>query len=418
MSSLFRVAEDSASQATLRFFQDLLRGYHPRNFSIELWDGTRWPPEPGQFCRFVWKINNPEVFSKIAALPDELSLGEAYISGDWELDGDIEAVFPLVDFLSTRSFTIRQKLALANLVRKLNSPRPKMHAPQPIRLQGTLHSKERDREAVGLHYDLSNDFYRLWLDQEMVYSCGYFQNPASDLDTAQRHRLESICDKLQLRPGEQLLDIGCGWGGLLLHAVRQYHARGIGITLSPEQQRFVQKRIQEAGLSNQCEVKLLDYRDLNQAEKFDKLVSVGMIEHVGESKLPEYFQIAFRLLKPGGAFLLSGISKPSNRPTRGRPAFVDAYVFPDGELVPVSTTLYQAEKAGFEIQEVEDLREHYRLTLCHWVNRLEAHAAEARALVGELKYRIWRLYMAGAIYYFRTRRLGVYQTLFFKHDGR
>jgi cyclopropane-fatty-acyl-phospholipid synthase len=250
----------------------------------------------------------------------------------------------------------------------------------------------------------------------MVYSCGYFSHPDEDLGTAQIQKLDYICRKLRLQPNDRLLDIGCGWGGLLIHAAREYGVRALGVTLSEQQLQLAIRRIHEAGLSDRCEVCLLDYRDIEEPGAFDKLVSVGMVEHVGESRLPQYFEGAFKLLRPGGAFLNHGIGRAGHRPKPEQPTFTDVYVFPDGDLVPIGATLTAAEKIGFEVRDVENLREHYVLTLRHWVRRLEAHAGEARKLAGDTNFRVWRLYMAGSAHYFKTGRLDVYQTLLVKPD--
>jgi cyclopropane-fatty-acyl-phospholipid synthase len=286
------------------------------------------------------------------------------------------------------------------------------------RIDGRLHSKTRDRRAIAFHYDLSNDFYQLWLDPQMVYSCAYFAAANDSLDDAQRQKLDYICRKLRLQPGERLLDIGCGWGGLIMHAAREYGVNAIGITLSEEQLELAQKRISEVGLESVCKVHLLDYRDAAQLGQFDKLVSVGMIEHVGENKLPEYFQRTYESLAPGGVFLNHGIGRAGNREKPAESTFTDTYVFPDADLIPISTTLRCAEESGFEVRDVENLREHYFLTLCHWLRRLEASAGEARRMVGETKYRIWRLYLAGSAYYFQSGKLGLYQSLLTRnHKG-
>ena len=281
-------------------------------------------------------------------------------------------------------------------------------------LHGRMHSKGRDREAVSFHYDLSNEFYSLWLDPTMVYSCAYFKSPNDSVETAQIQKLDYICRKLRLKAGERLLDIGCGWGGLILHAAQNYGVQTVGITLSRQQLDLAQKRIQEAGLSSHCEARLLDYRDARQLGEFDKLVSVGMVEHVGESALADYFRCAFQLLKPGGVFLNHGIGRAGNRTKPADRTFTDVYVFPDGELIPISTMLTHAEEAGFEVRDVENLREHYFFTLVQWLHRLEANEKQARNLVGELKYRIWRLYLAGSAYYFQTGKLDLYQSLLVK----
>jgi len=406
---------EQSSRTTLNFLQQLLADYHPRDFAIELWDGAQWPAESGQFRRFTWRINDPAALRTVLASAGELSLSEAYIYGQFDIDGDIRAVFPLADYLLNKHWSVKEKLRLSSML--LGLPSHSRLSSNAVELQGRLHSKGRDRQAVTYHYDVSNDFYRLWLDDNMVYSCAYFRAAEDDLDTAQEHKLDYICRKLRLEPGERLLDIGCGWGGLIIHAAQHYGVHALGITLSERQLEFAKQRIGQGGLSGQCELRLLDYRELDEPGVYDKLVSVGMVEHVGEAKLPEYFECAFRLLKPGGVFLNHGIGRAGNRPAPKVPTFTDVYVFPDGELVPITTILDVAETTGFETRDVENLREHYVLTLHHWLRRLEAHAPEARQIIDEVKYRSWRLYLAGSAHYFRTGKLDLYQTLLVKNDS-
>ena len=250
----------------------------------------------------------------------------------------------------------------------------------------------------------------------MVYSCAYFATPDDDLDTAQERKLEYICRKLRLRPGERLLDIGCGWGGLVIYAAQRYEVEAYGITLSQPQAELAQQRIQEAGLTEHCRVEVRDYRDINEANSFDKIVSVGMFEHVGEKLLPTYFRQAWHLLRPGGVFLNHGIASDTTLQAQQGTSFVSTYVFPDGELVPVSSTLRAAEVSGFEVRDVESLREHYTLTLRHWLRRLESNADEARRLTSDITYRIWRLYIAGSAYSFQIGRNNIYQALLTKPD--
>jgi cyclopropane-fatty-acyl-phospholipid synthase len=397
--------------------QELLHEYHPRDFAIEFWDGSRWDPDPGQFCRFTWHIHHPSVLRALLRSDRQVALGEAFIYGDFDISGDILAIFPVAEYLEQKHFGPGKKLLLASLL--LGLPSQLHDEDLRVELRGRAHSKSRDQKAVSFHYDVSNDFYKLWLDPAMIYSCAYFKSPDDSLETAQAQKLNYICRKLRLRPGERLLDIGCGWGGLIMYAARHYGVQAIGITLSERQLTFVQKRIKDTGLSSRCEARLLDYRDAPQLGEFDKLVSVGMVEHVGESALPEYFRCAFQLLKPGGVFLNHGIGRAGNRPKSAERTFTDVYVFPDGELIPIPTTLRCAEEAGFEVRDVENLREHYYLTLRHWLRRVEASMEQATTLVGELKSRIWRLYLAGSAYYFQSGKLDLYQSLLVKcADGR
>jgi cyclopropane-fatty-acyl-phospholipid synthase len=288
---------------------------------------------------------------------------------------------------------------------------------QEAGLSGGLHSRERDRAAIAYHYDISNDFYRLWLDDRMVYSEAYFESPDEDLDTAQIRKLDYLCRKLRLRPGERFLDIGCGWGGLVIHAASHHGVEACGITLSERQAELARERIRAARLEERSSVRICDYRDVKEPQGYDKIASIGMVEHVGEAMLPEYFEQAWHLLRPGGLFLVSGISASATQHRQG-PSFMDRYVFPDGDLVPLYRTLEAAERCGFEVRDVEDLAEHYALTLDHWVQRLEANADAARRAASEMAYRTWKLYMAASAQAFRSGRIGLYQVLLSKPDLR
>jgi cyclopropane-fatty-acyl-phospholipid synthase len=417
MAERAQAVEGKLASKAASIVRELLREYHPRDFAIEFWDGSRWEPESGQFCRFTWHIHHPSVLRALLRSNRQVALGEAFIYGDFDISGDILAIFPVAEYLEQKHFGPGKKLRLGGLLLGLPS---QLHDEEVrVELRGRTHSKTRDRQAVSFHYDVSNDFYKLWLDPAMIYSCAYFKSPDDTLETAQAQKLNYICRKLRLRPGERLLDIGCGWGGLIIHAARYYGVQAVGITLSEQQLTFAQRRIKDTGLSSRCEVHLLDYRDAPQLGEFDKLVSVGMVEHVGETALPEYFRRAFQLLKPGGLFLNHGIGRAGNRPKSAERTFTDVYVFPDGEMIPIPTTLRCAEEAGLEVRDVENLREHYFLTLCQWLRRVEASMEQATNLVGELKSRIWRLYLAGSAYYFQSGKLDLYQSLLVKcADGR
>ncbi|HXY78591.1 MAG TPA: cyclopropane-fatty-acyl-phospholipid synthase family protein [Candidatus Acidoferrales bacterium] len=391
------------------FLDALLADYSKRDFQVRLWDGTTWGAE--NHPRFTLVLNHPGALRAMFLSPSELTLGEAYIDDDYDIEGDIEAAFDLADYLLGQERSLWRSLDLTVMLQRLPavaSPRTGLHL---TKFSGLVHSKDRDREAIRHHYNLPAEFYALWLDRRMIYSCAYFANPEDDLDTAQVRKLDYICRKLRLRRGERLLDIGCGWGGLIMHAAAHYGVEALGITLSEPQAELAQKRLHESELSDRCRVVVCDYRDLGLNQQYDKIVSVGMFEHVGEKLLPEYFRRTCTLLRPGGVFLNHGIAYSANYHRRG-PSFTDRYVFPDGELLPISTSLRAAELSGFEVRDVESLREHYALTLHHWVQRLEARAEEARRITGDTTYRIWRLYMAGAAHGFRTGRLNLYQTLF------
>jgi cyclopropane-fatty-acyl-phospholipid synthase len=295
-------------------------------------------------------------------------------------------------------------------------------------LFGPRHSAMRDAHAVRFHYDLGNEFYALWLDPQMVYSCAYFERPDQDLESAQTAKLDYICRKLRLQRGERFLDIGAGWGALVIHAAKHYGVQATGITLSEKQAKFARQRIEAMGLSESAAIHVHDYRELG-AYQFDKIASVGMVEHVGHERLAEYFAAAHRTLAPGGVFLNHGIvSVEDARPHGWRErlwrrvwrdgAFIDKYVFPDGELIPSGRVVSSAEGIGFELRDAENLREHYVMTLRHWRRRLEAHEKEARAMVGDVTYRVWRVYLASSAYAFRIGKIGVVQSLFAKHDAR
>ena len=336
------------------------------------------------------------------------------------MEGDLEAAMPVANYLVGRNWPAITKLRIGkDLLRLPRLDRLRRKDVQPAKLSGQLHSMERDRQAVAYHYDVSNDFYALWLDEQMVYSCAYFATADEGLETAQARKLDYLCRKLRLRPDERLLDIGCGWGGLVIHAARKYGVDALGITLSKKQAELANERIERAGLQKRCRVEVSDYRDLKETGAFEKIVSVGMFEHVGESQLPLYFQHVWQLLRPGGTFLNHGIA---NRPIDPNPkgsTFQNRYVFPDGELVPINVTLRCAEEAGFEVRDVESLREHYVLTLRHWARRLELHREEALRVVNEPTYRVWRLLLPGSAYGFAAGLLNVFQAVLLKpEEGR
>ncbi|MDA8377487.1 MAG: cyclopropane-fatty-acyl-phospholipid synthase [Planctomycetia bacterium] len=417
MKNNLRSNTEAHRQQAVAFLEELFGEVGGHDVGVRLWDGTMWPDETPR--RITLKLNHPGALSAMFRDGTELALAEAYMFNDFDIVGDIECVFGLSSALAAATAGWRKKLRAAMMLARM--PQAAEHAPGrrgPAQLAGKPHSIERDRQAVAYHYNVSNAFYELWLDSNMVYSCAYFHTPEQDIDTAQEQKLDYICRKLQLRPGQRMLDIGCGWGGLALHAARYYGVDVTGITLSQPQADWATARILEAKLSKRVRVLVRDYREIQpvQAELYDALVSVGMFEHIGAANMPVYFSQALQLLKPCGVFLNHAIARRTNDLAVSGPSFTDAYVFPDGELTPISITLNVAEESGFEVRDVESLREHYTLTLRHWVRRLESRHNEALRIVDEPTYRVWRLYMAGAAHNFATWSVNVYQSLLVKPD--
>lgn len=403
----------------LSVIETLFKDYQPRDFAVRLWDGTIWNSDPGIPLRFTLVLRHAGALRKMLLPPSDLTLGEAFIYGDFDIEGDIESVFDVGYKIINQKRGVFQYLALAAKLLRLPSGQPPITTATDrgaANLMGVEHSKERDRQAITYHYDVSNDFYALWLDQRMVYSCAYFKTPDDDIDTAQEQKLDYICRKLRLKAGESLLDIGCGWGGLIIHAAKNYGVEAVGITLSQSQAELANERIQWEGLQKQCRVEVCDYRDLDTARQFDKLVSVGMFEHVGSKLLKQYFDRAWQMLRPGGVFLNHGIADDVNSTGKTSP-FINRYVFPDGEVIRINTTLRLAEQAGFEVRDVENLREHYTLTLSQWVQRLNQNEAAGLDMVGTVAYRVWQLYMAGARYGFVNRLQTLFQVLLSKPDN-
>jgi cyclopropane-fatty-acyl-phospholipid synthase len=406
---------DPAVRPALDFLTDLFQDYRPRDFAVRFWDGTTWEPESGQPARFTICPRHAGAVRRMFWPPNQYSFGEAYVYDDYDIEGDVLAFCQVVNYLRGLRPGLRRKLQLGWRVYRLPAAGPDHAGLRMARLSGARHSPERDRQAVSFHYDVSNDFFRLWLDRRMVYSCAYFADPDESLDAAQERKLDYICRKLRLQPGERLLDIGCGWGGLVTHAAQKYGVEAVGITLSKRQAEYAAEHVRAAGLEGRCRIEFRDYREATG--QFDKLVSVGMCEHVGAALMPTYFRSAWNLLRPGGVFLNHGIALAGTlREAKGKP-FSDRHVFPDGELVPISATLRAAEELGFEVRDVENLREHYTLTLERWVRALEAHADEARRLTDDTTYRVWRLYMAGAANGFRRGDATLCQSLLVKPDG-
>jgi len=413
-------SQDNVKERTLHVLSEIFAGSSLDNVAVRLWDGTAWPD--GRPRAAVLSLKHSKSLARMFLPGTEVGLAEAYLHGAFDIEGDMKAAFEIGDFLLAHLDNWKKKLKLAALLVAL----PGYDGRSTIRraanqllpqIRGKQHSPERDRRVVTFHYDVSNDFYRLWLDRRMVYSCAYFESPDDGLGAAQEHKLDYLCRKLRLRPGQRLLDVGCGWGALLIHAARHFGVRAEGITLSEPQVSWARARIAEAGLTNNVTVQLRDYREISPqgGEIYDAIVSVGMAEHVGRERLPDYFRAVHRALKPGGIFLNQAIGESIiPRADNRNGSFIEHYVFPDGDIPPLPIMLRAAESAGFEIRDVENLREHYMLTLRHWLARLEAHHAEALSFVEETTYRVWRLYLAGAAHGFRRSHIAVYQTLLAK----
>lgn len=407
-----------SSRLCMDLLQDVLRDYHPRDFTVHLWDGTTWEAEAAP-SRWQLRIHHPGALREMLLHPSMLSIGRAYTSGAVDVQGPMKPALQFGEYLLGQPRSVLSKLRLIPKVLRLPALKTgRRNARDTARLTGAPLSKERARQAISFHYDLPTEFFQLWLDEKMVYSGAYFHSPDQDLATAQTQKLDHICRKLYLDRDMRLLDFGCGWGGLLFHAARQYGARARGVTLSQQQAGHVNKLIRVNGLDGQCQVELRDFRDLADKESYDRIVSVGMIEHVAEPLHGEYYARAYRLLKPGGLFLSQGIAySESILPLPVKASFIDHYVFPDSELVPVSTTLKAAEQAGFEVRDVENLREHYALTLNLWLKRLEERREEVERVTDALTYRKFRLYLAATAHGFERGRLQLFQVLLQKPTG-
>jgi len=392
-----------------------------REFPVRLWDGTVLAPSRPSNVRGALVLATPRALDALLPPTTELRLAEAFLDGDIELEGDaIGVIEAAMRWEGPRPgagtlwavVKLAARRALSQLAR-----RPDIDA----RLHGRTHSQGRDRRAVQHHYDVSDDFYRLFLDDQMVYSCAAFAPGADTLEEAQRAKLELVCRKLELEKGERFLDVGCGWGALVAHATAHHGATAVGITLSENQLAEARRRV--ASGAPGASIRAADYRQLD-GERFHKIASVGMMEHVGRARLPEYFRALHRLLHPGGLLLNHAIAdistdRPALRWTSRRGGgFIDRYIFPDGDLVPIGMVLAAAERAGFEVRDVESLREHYADTCAAWLERLERRWDEAERLVGRRRARAYRLYLASSSAQFRVGRISIFQVLLAKPDER
>jgi len=369
------------------------------------WDGS----ESGPTGASTILVRSPRALRRLLWQPNELGLGRAYVAGELDVEGDLYEVLrflaPLLGKTDGRhalSAADRGELIKTAVVLGAVGPQPKP-PPEEAALSGRRHSRNRDRAAVRHHYDVGNDFHRIVLGPSLVYSCAYWtapDDPTYTLEDAQR-------DKLELRPGMRLLDVGCGWGSLVIHAAQEYGVSAVGVTLSGEQAALARARAAEAGLSKQVEIRVEDYRDVPDGP-YDAIASIGMAEHVGAEKYSRYAAALYSLLKPAGRLLNHQIARrPGSRESGS--TFITSYVFPDGELAPVGTTVSLLEEAGFEVRDVESLREHYARTLRRWVANLEADWDHAVRLASPGRARVWRIYMAGSALAFEANRIGVNQ---------
>jgi cyclopropane-fatty-acyl-phospholipid synthase len=420
---------DRASPAALAVLDQVFGRPAERAYDIRLWDGTVTEGMQRPRADFSLHVRRRGALRRMLLPPSELSIVEAFISNDIDIEGNVESAMGLGDAIGQRIQSVGALLRLVPAI--LTLPRDDQAAPVESRYSRSLRlltprARRSTESEIQFHYDVGNDFYALWLDPSMLYTCAYFRNESDDLATAQINKIDHICRKLRLRPGDRLLDIGCGWGGLVMHAAEQYGARATGITLSSAQAIYAQAKITERGLTDRCKVQMMDFRDLPANARFDKISSVGVTEHVPENRQPGYFARAFQALEPGGLFLNHcEVSLRAARRTHTlgerfgrwvwkRDQFIDKYVFPDARLVSFGSIVRSAESVGFEVRDVESLREHYMMTLRTWLRGLEKRRADAIRLVGERTYRVWRLYMSAGAYGFRTAGINIVQTLLSK----
>ncbi len=385
------------------------------DLEIRAFDGSRAGPSDAP-VRI--EVRSPRALSYLATSPPgDLGLGRAYVTGDLEVVGDVYAALAsLAD--ADVGVPWRERLNILREFGGLRLLRPPPRPAQEARLHGRRHSRGRDRAAVAHHYDVSNRFYEWVLGPSMAYTCAVYSDERATLEQAQFDKHDLVARKLGLRPGQRLLDVGCGWGGMVTHAARHYGVRALGVTLSRRQAEWAQKAIAEAGLSDLAEVRHLDYRDVDESG-FDAISSIGLTEHVGRAQLPAYFRFLLQRVRPGGRLLNHCITRPSNlEPAVRKNHFINRFVFPDGELHGVGHIASVMHDTGFEVRHEENLREHYALTLAAWSANLDAHWDEAVAEVGLARARVWRLYLAGSRLGFERNSIQLHQVLGVRLDSQ
>ncbi len=378
-----------------------------RPFTVEFWDGTRLPSTSGDGPTF--SVRSPRAAAHVLRAPGQLGLGRAYVSGELEVD-DIDAVIALLDGWQPPALEGADKRALLlGAVRAAGVTKPPPRPQAELRPSGRRHSKERDARAVRHHYDVSNEFFELFLGPTMVYSCAIFSRGAQTLEQAQEEKLETVARKLALKEGDRVLDVGCGWGGFPLWAATKHGASVVGITLSPPQAEKARQRAEEAGVADRVEIRVMDYRDLaGSGERFDAIASIGMVEHVGASQIEVYAQTLAVLLEPGGRLLNHGITRLRHTDAEAG-AFSERYVFPDAAPLHLSRNLRALERAGFVTHHVEDFAPDYAETLRHWARNLDDNLDEAIRLAGPERVRVWRLYLRAARNGFLNGFTNIYQ---------
>jgi cyclopropane-fatty-acyl-phospholipid synthase len=376
-----------------------------RPFTVEFWDGSRLPSSDGGGPTFF--VRSPRAAAHVLRAPGQLGLGRAYVSGAIEVD-DMDAVIEVLDSWKPPPLDRGDKARLLlGAVRAAGLTRPPRRPAAELVLSGRRHSKERDARAVRHHYDVSNDFFALFLDESMTYSCAFFAAGAETLEQAQEEKLETVCRKLALKEGDRVLDVGCGWGSFPLRAATRHGARVVGITLSPPQAERARQRAEEAGVADRVEIRVMDYRDL-AGERFDAIASIGMVEHVGEEQIDVYARVLANLLEPGGRLLNHGIARLRHTDPAAGP-FSERYVFPDSQPLHLSRVLLALERAGFVTRHVSEHGADYAETLRHWARRLDENLDEAIRLAGPERVRVWRLYLRAARNGFETGFLSIYQ---------